>query len=72
MKLSNCLSISMCDLIKSSEFFRRDADAVILTPTRTAGRTGEFHSENLQWRKRHQNDNASASATCLSYIHCKQ
>ena len=63
----------MSDLIQSSEVVRRDADAVIPTPTRAGGRTGDFHGENLQcrqWQKRLQNDNPSVSAICFSYIHC--
>ena len=51
MKWGNSLSISMCDLIKSSEFFRRDADAVILTQNRAASRIGEFRNESLQCRQ---------------------
>ena len=35
----------MCDLIQSSEIVRRDADAVIPTPTRAGGRTGDFHGD---------------------------
>ena len=37
----------MSDLIQSSEVVRRDADAVIPTPTRAGGRTGDFQGENL-------------------------
>ena len=60
----------MCNPIQSSEIVHRDADAVIPTPTRAGGRTGDLHGENLQcrqWRKRLQNDNPTVSTICFSY-----